>query len=169
MEAVEFQRMTGSLRRQLEGDERDPFGTDALGVVWREKSIYFGTCDDDQLVAAAGLLTATIVIDDEGCYPVVGFGDLIVKREYRGRGLAAELVHRSIRHAERMGPDLAMLFCGPRLVPFYERFAFREIGANVLVDQSDGVVQIPAHSMWRPLHRGAEWPIGQVHLRGLPF
>jgi hypothetical protein len=86
----------------------------------------------------------------------------------RGRGLSGPLMDRLRELAERLGPDRAMLFCEPKLVPLYQSRGYAELSAPVWVDQPSGPVRLPMSAMWRPL-RPASWPSGSVRLHGLPF
>jgi hypothetical protein len=62
-----------------------------------------------------------------------------------------------------------MLFCRPDRAELYRRHGFDEVPGPVLVDQPDGVVEMPPVTMWRPLRSGASLLDGPVKVHGLPF
>jgi predicted N-acetyltransferase YhbS len=170
MELVEFDDMTLDRRAELEGDEQDPF--EVTGVVtlqFRPKERHVGLRDGDAgLVASAGLVLVEVEAAGER-FSAVGLGGVIVRREYRRRGLGREIVEAAVAKAVTLGPTVMMLFCLPDRVGLYRRLAFTEIRDDVLVEQPDGFEVMPLRTMWRPLKSGATWPAGQPVLRGLPF
>ena len=150
--------------------EDEPFGAVPDGLAWRPKDRHV-TCRaaDGRLVAAAGVLVATVQVDAEATFDVVGLGSVIVTRSLRGRGLMPKLMEPLMRIAHGIGPDRAMLFCRPELVDLYERFEFIRIAAPVWADQPDGRIEMPMVAMWRALRPDAQWPPGRVEVKGLPF
>lgn len=170
MELIAVEHLTSIDRAELEDGEVDPYGTDNLRLVWRDKDVYVTARSvDGRLVAAAGLVQASVAVAARAAVEIVGFGDVIVARGHRGQGFGRAVIERALQHARTMGPDFTMLFCNPRLVTLYERFGFSKIDEAVSIDQPDGPVQMPLISMWAPLRAGAVWPAGPVQLRGLPF
>jgi predicted GNAT family N-acyltransferase len=111
---------------------------------------------------------ATVAVEGYGSFEVVGIGGLIIREEIRGHGLAGPLMDRFRALIDDLGPDRAMLFCGPELVSLYVRRGYRAISAPVHADQPGGRIAVPMAAMWRPL-RPTEWPAGVVELHGLPF
>ena len=64
--------------------------------------------------------------------------------------------------------EFGMLFCLPRLAPFYERQGWRLVEDEVEIDQPDGPIVWPYHIMVLPC--GArEWPAGRVEVGSLPW
>ena len=80
------------------------------------------TCFRDEFFTDAG-------IHDPAGRNVMILG-LDVLPEYRGQGLARELVRR---FAERFPGRRLVLTCLERLVPMYERFGFRDLGLSASV------------------------------------
>ena len=150
--------------------EDEPFGAIGAGVEWRPK-VRHVTCRaaDGRLVAAAGVLVASVEVGGEATFDVVGIGSVIVTRSLRGRGLVPRLMEPLLGIAHAMGPDRAMLFCLPKFVGLYERFQFTRIAAPTWAEQSDGRIEMPMVGMWRALRPGAAWPPGRVEVLGLPF
>lgn len=152
------------------GDVPDPFGVADTGLKWLPKQEHFGLVQPDgRLVAHAGLLRLPLSIgrlDTE----VVGVGGVAVAPDVRGQGLAGRVVGAALEHARTMGPERAVLFCRPPLVPLYEKLGWRSFGREVHVEQPEGPVLMPLHTMWHLLHgEDTAWPEGAVRLRSYPM
>lgn len=172
----------GELRLEIEGalsepdsadviaGEAEPFGPVGASLIWRPKDRHVTLRDaGGRLLGVAGALVATITVDGQCSFDVVGLGSLIVTPALRGRGLMVKLVEPLLRLSSTLGPERAMLFCRPELVGLYQRFEFAEIAAPVWVDQPSRRVLMPEPAMWRPLRPDATWPAGRVDVQGLPF
>ena len=166
MQLVELPGMTPEGRAELAAGEANPFGVNDLQ--WRESDTYLALRDDGKLVAAAGLVVATVEANEEA-FDVVGVGGVIVARPRRGQGLMRRVMDAALARAERLGPDFAMLFCSFANSRRYARFGFREIASGCTADQPGRTVTMGEVAMWRPLHPGAAWPDGPIKVRGLPF
>jgi predicted GNAT family N-acyltransferase len=171
VELVELGALSDREWTELQDGEHEPFGPVGAGLAWRPKDRHVGLRGPHgRLLAVAGAVTATIEVERAGTFDVVGLGSLIVTRSQRGSGLMSHVVEPLLRLAEGMGPDRAMIFCRPDLVPLYRRITFVEITAPVWADQPHGRIEMPLAAMWRALRAGAaEWPPGRVDVQGLPF
>jgi predicted N-acetyltransferase YhbS len=169
MEVVAFGRLTPERRRQLEGDEDDPFDTSGISLRYRPKERHVGLQDDDgRLVASTGMLVVEAEV--AGCrFPVVGFGGVIVNERHRGRGLAREVVQAALAKAQTLGAAFVILFCHEDRSGLYRKLGFTEVRSDVLVVQPDGLAGMPQHTMWRALSPGATWPSGRLVVHSLPF
>jgi predicted GNAT family N-acyltransferase len=165
MELVELPGMTPEGRAELAAGEAHPFGINDLQ--WRESDRYLALRDDGKLVAAAGLVVATVEAAE--AFDVVGVGGVIVARPRRGQGLMRRVMDAAMARAEQLGPAFAMLFCSAANSRRYARFGFREITAPVTAEQPDRIVTMGEICMWRPLRADATWPDGPIRVRGLPF
>src|SRR4051794_20537955 len=155
MELVELASMTPEGRAELAAGEAHPFGINDLQ--WRESDRYLALRDDGKLVAAAGLVVATVE-SAESAFDVVGVGGVIVARPRRGTGLMRRVMDAAMTRAEQLGPAFAMLFCSFANSRRYARFGFHEIAAPVTADQPGGAVTMGEVAMWRPLKPDAAWP-----------
>ena len=63
------------------------------------------------------------------------------------------------------GADFAMLFCLPRLVPFYRRTGWEPLPTPVLIEQAGGTVASPLQVMVKRL-ADRPWPPGSVRVNG---
>lgn len=170
MRLVELDRLAEPYWEELVAGEPEPFGGIGEDLLWRDKTRNIGVRDDDgRLVAAAGVVLAEVKIEREPSFEVAGLGGLIVTRSARGRGLARMLFRGLIELASELEARRAMLFCVPKLMPFYREFGFVAIDAPVWADQPGGRIEMPLKAMWKGLGDEAKWPSGRVELRGEPF
>ncbi|WP_406129961.1 GNAT family N-acetyltransferase [Streptomyces canus] len=166
---VPLPRYTKADQEEILGDGDDPFGVASAGLTWLPKEEHFGIRHDDRLVAHAGLRLLPVAIGDAET-AVVGVGGVAVASGMQGQGLARLVVTAALEHARTMGPQHALLFCRPPLVPLYRRLGWHPLDAEVLVEQpEDGLVTMPLRTMVTPLRDGARWPSGPVRLFSLPM
>jgi predicted GNAT family N-acyltransferase len=169
MELVELGELSAAQLAELVGSEVDPWGPPGNDLEWRPKHQHVALLDPDgRLAAAAGWLIAEVELAGQR-REVVGIGGVIVAARLRGHGLGRCVITEAIGRAERLGPDVAMLFCQPDRVGLYQRHGFQRVTEPVQVEQPTGTVEMPMETMWRPLRGGAALPPGPVRLRGLPF
>jgi GNAT superfamily N-acetyltransferase len=127
------------------GYSDDPFGVAWTGLTWLPKEDHFGVRHDGRLVAHAGLLRLPVAIGDTET-EVVGVGGVAVAPGMQGKGLARLVVTAALEHARTMGPQHALLFCLPPLVPLYERLGWHPLDKDVLVEQPEGRVAMLLNS-----------------------
>jgi GNAT superfamily N-acetyltransferase len=169
MELIEFGELTPRRRAELEGNERDPFDVGGITIQFRAKNKHVGLEDaDGTLVASTGWVIADAQVGAER-FAVVGIGGVIVRAEFRGRGLAREVVEAAIVRAHVVDAPFALLFCRPDRAGLYERLGFTGVQGDVVVEQPDGAAVMPLETMWRPLQPGARWPEGPLRVHSLPF
>lgn len=169
VELVEFGALSVRQWIELTGREPAPFGAASAELEWRPKQRHVGLRLDGRLVAVAGATVATVSVEGSGSFDVVGLGGLIITPSARGQGLMVTLMDGLARLAEGLGPDRAVIFCRDGLVALYARRGYAAITAPVWVDQPGGRIEVPLHTMWRPLRGAPGWPPGRVDVDGLPF
>ncbi|MCQ8773156.1 GNAT family N-acetyltransferase [Streptomyces telluris] len=166
---VRLSRYTKAEQDEILGDGDDPFGVAATGLTWLPKEEHFGIRRGDRLVAHAGLLRLPVAIGGAET-DVVGVGGVAVAPDLQGQGLARLVVAAALDHARTMGPEHALLFCRPPLVPLYQRLGWHPLDKDVLVEQPESrLVAMPLRTMVTPLRDNAHWPSGPVRLRSLPM
>jgi GNAT superfamily N-acetyltransferase len=155
----------------LTGRDGTAFGAASAGLEFRPKDRHVGYRNEEgRLEAVVGATVVRVHVESHGGFDVVGIGGLIIRKELRGKKLATPLMDAIKQVAERMGPDLAMIFCDRGLVPLYESRGYAAVAAGVWVDQPSGRISMPVPAMWRRLRPAAStWPEGRVDIRGLPF
>lgn len=167
--AVRLHEYTKADQEQILGSGDDPFGVASAGLTWSPKEEHFGIRHKDRLVAHTGLLRLPVTIGGAET-EVVGVGGVAVAPDLQGRGLARIVVTAALDHARTMGPEHALLFCRPALVPLYRRLGWHPLDQGVQVEQpGDRLVTMPLRTMVTPLHEAARWPSGPVRLRSLPM
>ncbi len=154
---------------QVTGGDSDPFGTDHLGIVWREKSDHVALVDDGRLIGCAGWVVTEVCVAGGPDVEVFGLGGVIVHAAHRGRGIGAQLVDGAMRRMRSGGGSLAMLFCRPERLAFYGRLGWVPIEDEVTVEQPGGLIVMPLRTCWTPLVAGGVLPEGSLRLKGLPF
>ncbi|MEU0217008.1 GNAT family N-acetyltransferase [Streptomyces sp. NPDC006265] len=156
-------------QEEILGNSDDPFGVASTGLTWLPKEEHFGIRHEDRLVAHTGLLRLPVSIGDTKT-EVVGVGGVAVAPGMQGQGLARLVVTAALEHARTMGPQHALLFCRPPLVPLYQRLGWHPLDKDVIVEQPAGrLVTMPLRTMVMPLRNGARWPSGPVRLFSLPM
>ncbi|MFJ4526377.1 GNAT family N-acetyltransferase [Streptomyces sp. NPDC088810] len=166
---VRLPRYTKADQEEILGNSDDPFGVAWTGLTWLPKEEHFGVRHDGRLVAHAGLLRLPVAIGDTET-EVVGVGGVAVAPGMQGQGLARLVVTTALEHARTMGPQHALLFCRPPLVPFYQRLGWHLLDKDVLVEQPEArLVTMPLRTMVTPLRDDAHWPSGPVRLFSLPM
>ncbi|MBV8943768.1 MAG: GNAT family N-acetyltransferase [Solirubrobacterales bacterium] len=169
MEIVEFGPLTAEQRRELDGEEEDPFDSGGIMLHYRPKNRHVGLRDDaGALIASTGMVVVEVGVGVER-FPVVGLGGVIVKALHRGRGLGREVVQAALARANSLGPAYAILFCHRDRAGLYRKLGFAEIAAEVLVQQPGGYARMPHQTMRRRLRQKVEWPAGAVVVHSLPF
>jgi predicted N-acetyltransferase YhbS len=166
---VPLPQYTKTDQDEILGDGDDPFGVAAAGLTWLPKKEHFGIRHGDRLVAHAGLLRLPVAIGDVET-EVVGVGGVAVAPDMQGQGLARRVVRAALDHARTMGPQHALLFCRPPLVPLYQRLGWHALDKGVLVEQPENrLVTMPLRTMVTPLRDNARWPSKPVRLFSLPM
>ncbi|MCI0710640.1 MAG: GNAT family N-acetyltransferase [Chloroflexi bacterium] len=126
--------------------------------------------DEHDWITTIQLHHRTVVVGDMPVN-VVGIGGVVTVPAYRHHGyatLAMERAHTFIR--KNTSASFGLLFCGDRLIPFYERVGWRTVPGHITYTQSTGDQMFgPAtYPMIYPF-LGDQWPDGDIHLCGLPF
>ncbi|WP_433544445.1 GNAT family N-acetyltransferase (plasmid) [Streptomyces sp. CA-294286] len=167
--AVRLSRYTKADQEEILGNGDDPFGVASTGLTWLPKEEHFGIRHEDRLVAHTGLLRLPVAIGDTKT-EVVGVGGVAVAPGRQGQGLARLVLAAALAHARTMGPQHALLFCRPPLVPLYQRLGWHPLDGDVLVEQPESrLVTMPLRTMVTPLHDDAHWPSGPVRLFSPPM
>ncbi|HTX31511.1 MAG TPA: GNAT family N-acetyltransferase [Solirubrobacteraceae bacterium] len=169
MELIEFGELTPQRRDELQGQETDPFDVGEITVQFRGKDRHVALVDaDGTAVASTGWVLGHAQVGDER-FAVAGIGGVIVRPEFRGRGLGRLIVEAAVDRVRALEAPFALLFCRPDRAGLYRRLKFTRVTAEVLVKQPRGYVVMPLETMWRPLTPGATWPEGPLTLHDLPF
>jgi predicted N-acetyltransferase YhbS len=154
---------------QIVDGEEDPYGTDHLQIVWREKTEHVGLMEDGRLVAHAGWVPVRVRSTAGQVVDVLGLGGVMVHRQWRGSGVGRHVVLGAMDRMREGDGALGMLFCRTERLPFYQRMGWRLVPNQVTADQSGGSIVMPLRTCWAPLVAGASVPSTDMHVDGQPF
>jgi len=143
------------------------FGIEDAQYRWRPKDYHFITEEDGRPLSHVGVVKTTVRAGGREV-TVGGVGGVATRPEAQGR----HLVHDAMRQAtaficHELGAEFGMLFCLPRLAPFYARQGWQTIEDEVEIEQPAGKILWPYHVMIRPCGERA-WPPGRIEA-GLPW
>ena len=144
------------------------FGIEDTAFRWRPKELHFIAEEGGHALSHVGLVKTTVRAGGREV-TVCGIGGVVTRPEAQGR----RLVHAAMREAagymcDEMGVEFGMLFCLPRLTPFYERQGWQLVEDEVEIEQPDGPVVWPYHVMVLPCGERV-WPTGRIEVGGLPW
>jgi hypothetical protein len=144
------------------------FGLEDAGYRWRPKDYHFVTEEGGRALSHVGVVKAAVSVGGRRL-TVGGVGGVVTVPEAQGR----RLVHAAMRQADEficreLGADFGMLFCLPRLEPFYARQGWQALEDEVEIEQPDGKVVWPYRVMVKPCGERV-WPAGRVEVEGLPW
>jgi predicted N-acetyltransferase YhbS len=154
---------------QIVDGEADPYGTDHLGIVWREKSGHVGLTEGDRLIGHAAWVPIQVQGTTGQIVDVLGLGGVMVHRDFRGKGAGRQVVLGAMKRMVELGGPIGMLFCRSQRLSFYERIGWFQIDTAVTADQPTGTITMPLVTCWTPLVEGALPPATNLHIEGLPF
>jgi len=150
----------------VDGQENDD------GIEWSMSSTWFvlGRLGD-KLVSQIGIVDRTILAGGQSLV-IGGVGGVATHPDFQRRGFAAMLLQAAAEQMRRRGSgdpyDFAMLFCDPKLIPYYAKSGFRQVNNPIYILQSGRRVLFEDHQMVLPLS-GKPWPEGDVELNGPPW
>ena len=154
---------------QIVDGEVDLFGTDHLGIEWRDKSGHVGLTEEGRLIGHAGWVPVQVRGTTGQVTDVWGLGGVMVHRDYRGGGAGCQVVSGAMERMVELGGSIGMLFCRPPRLRFYERLGWFRLANAVTADQATGTITMPLVTCWTPLVEGAALPASDLHVEGLPF
>ena len=161
--------LTDAERESLFNWGKDIFGIEDADFRWRPKELHFITEEGGRAVSHVGLVRPTVRVGGPEVW-VGGVGGVVTRPEAQGR----RLVHAAMRQAadficHELGAEFGMLFCLPRLAPFYAGQGWRLVEEEVEIEQPAGPVVWPYHIMVLPCGGDRAWPAGRVEVGGLPW
>jgi GNAT superfamily N-acetyltransferase len=147
--------LSSAEQQRLFGWSPDPFGVAHLGLEWRPKEVRLLLDLNGQPVSHVGILRHEVHIG-ERIVRLVGLGGVITVPAAQGQGFASQLVQYASRLAfDEWSVTVGLLFCLPRMVPYYEPLGWRALEQPVQIDQSSGRILAPIPVMVYPAEGGA--------------
>lgn len=167
-EIRQVETFSATERARLFGWGNNIFGTAGLGLSWQHKDSHFILDSEGEPVSHVGILKHEVSV---GGQPVLvgGVGGVVTVPAAQGRGYAGRLMRHAARFfAEEWRVEAGLLFCLPRMVPYYEALGWKIVEDIVLVEQPAGRIAAPLPVMTL-FCGGRAWPTGEVELRSLPW
>ncbi len=159
--------LTDAEQKQLFEWEPDVFRGDEYGLQWRPADVHIVGYLDDAPISHVGMVTHHVKVGKQHCY-VGGVGGVITVKSHQKQGWAAACLERARETLiEEFAVDYGFLFCQDRFVPFYGSLGWRLLPDKVTIDQPQGKVLAPVHSM--VLEFDKPWPDGPVDIESLPW
>lgn len=155
LQVRQVETLSSAEQQSLFGWSPDPFGVAHLGLEWRPKDVHLLLELDGRPVSHVGVLRHE-VRSGERIVRLAGLGGVITVPEAQRQGYASQLVQHASRLAfDEWSVNVGLLFCLPRMVPYYERLGWRAIEQPVQIDQSPGRIQAPIPVMVYPAAGGS--------------
>lgn len=145
----------------------DIFGAASLNLRWRPKDVHFLLYLDGTVVSHVGALKHVVTVAGQPV-TVGGVGGVVTVPEAQKRGFARELMRQATSLLVDWRVDAGLLFCLPRMFPFYESQGWQVVEQTVLIDQPSVRIASPLEVMVLPLD-GRPWPDGEVELNSFPW
>ena len=146
-----------------QGEEEDD------GIEWANSTTWFALgWLDGRLVSLLGVLNRTISIGGQSL-SIAGIGGVATHPEFQRRGFAAVVLQAAAEEMRRLGGyDFAMLYCNPKLIPYYAKSGYCQALNRIYILQHGQRVLFEDHQMVLPLS-GKPWPDGDVDVNGPPW
>jgi predicted GNAT family N-acyltransferase len=162
------QSLTDEEKQTLFGWGKDIFGVEDKLYSWRPKQWHFITEEDGRAVSHVGVLKTSVRAGGREV-AVGGIGGVVTVPEAQGR----RHVHAAMRRAaefmcEKLRVEFGMLFCLPRLAPFYAGLGWQLVEETIEFEQPTGKTVSPFRVMVLPCGERV-WPEGRVEVGGLPW
>ena len=124
---------------------------------------------EERLVSHVGVLTRLASCDGVAML-IGGIGGVMTRPAQRRKGYAGAGVARAIKflHNE-LRVDLALLFCGPRMLSYYERFGFSNFAGDTFARRGGERVLFPKSEVMVKSAGKAVPQCATLDLRGLPW
>jgi len=151
--------------------QQDSFGgqTWAAEYAWTPPEWRLLLVDAGEPVSHLKVVTRVCTVGT-GVARVGGIGSVMTPTPLRGRGYASELLRRAHDFMfDTVQVELGMLFCLPRLLPYYAQRGWTEVRSIVWMEHPDhGRSPWPHGAMVLP-RPGTEWRDAAIDVRGLPW
>lgn len=132
----------------------------------QEASVHWRIFLSDASQLAGHVAVTKLLVEVDGvATTLAAIGGLFVVREQMNRGFGNQLMTAAEELAfGRMQLSTAILFCLPRLVPFYERRNWRCVKGDVTLQQPTGGIAIWPEKVMVLAAPASEWLEGSIHV-----
>jgi len=169
MELIDLPEFGPDRYQQIVDGESDPFGTDYLSIVWRDKSRSRRDNGRGTPHRSCGMGLGPGAGSDGSDPQRIGIRGSDGSPRLPWPRCRSELGLRRNGKMRELDESIAILFCRPVRLAFYERLGWLSVGGTVTADQPDGLLVMPLETCWTPLVTGAQLPEKDLHIEGLPF
>jgi GNAT superfamily N-acetyltransferase len=167
-EIRQTEALTDEEKQQLFGWGENIFDVAALNLSWRPKDLHFLLYSDGKPISHVGVLKHVISVNGEPA-TVGGVGGVMTVPSAQKKGFARQLMKHTARFfKQEWAVDAGLLFCLPKLTPYYEALGWQEARSPVLIEQPGGPIMSPLRVMVLPLVEEG-WPSGRIELGSLPW
>lgn len=162
------QTLSDDERRILLGWGDDIFDVGQLDWHGRKKEWQLLGYAGGQLVSRVGVLKTVVNIAQQPM-TVGGIGGVVTIPTAQRKGYARLLLQQAATFmTDTLQVEFGLLFCLPRLLPFYQRAGWQEVTSPVFIEQPAGHMASPVPMMWLACCSAQGWPAGPVEI-GLPW
>ena len=88
--------------------------------------------ENSKIIGSASILIEQKFIHDGG--KVGHIEDVVVRKEFQGKGVGKQIVVALLRYAEKQGCYKTILDCADELIPFYENIGFKRHSNSMRFD-----------------------------------
>lgn len=159
--------LTDADKQQLFGWGNNIFAVASLNLCWRPKELHLLLHARGNLVSHVGLLRHTVCVGGRAI-SVGGVGGVVTVPAMQRRGYAWLLMRHAAKLFGEWQVDAGLLFCLPRMAPFYETLGWQIVERPVMIEQPSGKIVSPLQVMILPSD-GRGWPDGEIDLHSLPW
>jgi len=94
--------------------------------------IIYVAVENSKIIGAASILIEQKFIHEGG--KVGHIEDVVVRKEFQGKGIGQKIVNALIKYAEKHGCYKTILDCADDLIPFYENIGFKRHANSMRFD-----------------------------------
>ncbi|HXU95510.1 MAG TPA: GNAT family N-acetyltransferase [Candidatus Nitrosotalea sp.] len=94
--------------------------------------VIYVAISDEKIIGATTLLIEQKFIHDGG--KVGHIEDVVVRKEYQGKGVGKKIVNELLKYAEKKGCYKTILDCSDDLIPFYKNLGFKRHSNSMRFD-----------------------------------
>lgn len=167
MEIRQATALSDAEHQHLFGWGDNIFDTAALGLTWRQKDLHFLLFANQRLASHAALLTHVVDLDGADA-TVAGLGGVVTLPWAQGNGYARAVVTEAMNTLRAWSVDGGLLFCIPRMVPYYEKLGWSVFEGPVLINQTPNTIGSPLPVMVLPCTDRLR-STGRIRLNSLPW
>jgi len=97
-----------------------------------DQDIHVFVAREDEIIGSVSLIVEQKLIHEGG---IVGhIEDVATRKSHEGKGVGSALMKEAVSYAKKRGCYKVMLDCETDLMPFYERFGFKEGDHSMRLD-----------------------------------